>query len=280
MNNQPVQVPVPKPPAAHGISSNGSFGAGSLVEVPEISSAVALTIAHMSDVDMSLQQIAIRLLGGEGLAAATVFASISSYYARVIAIQKVLLAHARDDDKALTRKVTDAITPVRTIRNRFAHGIWGIPSGLPDHLLLTEASKWNSLFGAGVQLGAQAKDQETINFLSVLLIGEGGSTLSEKDHETATDLALRLSNSPQKQRAFGRLFDDGKSDSETQVWSIDLAWQAVEAAEAASFTATGLQICMDREPEEVGPLREKLLLGGLLDRPPLHFLSGSDQEER
>lgn len=273
MINQAVHVPIPQPPEAHGINNNGRFGAGSLSEVPEIASAVAHTIAHVSDVDMTLQQIAIQLLGGEGLAAATVFDGIASHHARFKAIKAVLLTHNRLDDKSLAQKVIKAIEPVRAIRNAFAHGIWGVPPSLPDHLFLTESAHWNTMIGASSQLTTLSKEQDTVNFLVELLVGENGSSLSEKDQATAKQLSQKLSNSPKKQRAFEITFNSNKSSSKIKVWSIDLAWQAVAAAEAASNTAIGLQICMDRTPEEAVALREKLLLGELLDRPPRHFLS-------
>ena len=273
MSNSPaVQIPIAKPPAEHGISGNGQFGASALSHVPEIATAVALTIAHLSDVDMTLAQIAVRLLGGEGLAAATVFDSIKNRRAREKAIQAILYSHGSAEDKGLTNKVINEIDKVRKIRNKFAHGVWGIPSGLADHLIVTESMHWNSLYGAAAQLQATALDQEVVNLLTELLRSEDGSSLSPAHQARATEIALNLSNSPGRQRALDRVFDEGVSDAKAEVWSIDLAWQAVNAAEAASFTATALQICLDRKPEEADQLRRTLLAGGLLAHPPHAFL--------
>ncbi len=270
-----IVVPVPSTPAEHGVGMDGYFGAVALSEVPEIAQAVALTIAHMSDADMTLQQIAIGLMGGEGLAAATVFGSINSPEVRLKIVKNLLASNARAADRTLIQNVMTAIEPLRKIRNDFAHGIWGASSGLPDHLMLTKASAWNARRGAAHQLTGHNDSGPLPMFLNALLDGSSGSQLSATDKETLSKLLIDRSHAPAKRAAMEKIFDQETENAVTQVWSIELAWQAVSAAEAASQTVIGLQICMDRTPEEASQLRQSLLSQGLLTRHPLQYLNHS-----
>lgn len=267
-------IPQPKTAAEMGIRTAGQFDSKSLMTVPEIATAVAMVIARFAEIDMLYEAIAVDLLGGEGMAAATVLSRMKSTHERSETVSRLLKATARNEDKALLAKINASIEPLRQIRNTFAHGIWGITS-LKDSLLLTEGSDWNMTLGAIRQIQKATLDTGPINkLLFDLTTGENGSVLSEKDNQTISDIRQHIDKNQRLNRAMGHFFENGPSDQDhrTKIWTIETAWQAAEAAEAAVNSVVALQICMQRSPEEVAPLRDALQSQGLLPQSPHTYL--------
>jgi len=134
----------------------------------------------------------------------------------------------------------DYSKPVFTIRNLFAHHIWGECPVLPNTLLL--AAPMDRLTGHTVHsqlLGHRHADAEA-QILLRIAFGEGGSMLSDADQKAIFEMASARQNDPGRIEAFNMTID--RSDSRApaaEVWTANDFRNAALAAELARTHVLG-----------------------------------------
>lgn len=123
-----------------GIILDGSFDSDSLLSHPELASKVTAYIAHLSNLDSTLECAALVATGGgQGFAEALQAGMTPLEHAhRRSAVERILRIKAGLSGKDV-EKIFSGITKARTLRNSFAHGLWCTHSKISDALILTQS---------------------------------------------------------------------------------------------------------------------------------------------
>lgn len=261
-------------PIESGALTNCSYGADTLLRHPAAAVQIATTISRFSDIDLLFEQILTKLLAAEGAAVGILLRSIPSHHSRIKVIKELIKGHVNKENGELFRAAMKAVDPVRTIRNKFAHGIWGYSSDHPESLILAESGALNTSYSAAAQISEFTYFEEIKNLLTNTLTGETGSQLSDVDRNQAIELILKVQQNPKTQRAFDLLFGgQNKLISACEVWSLEQILKASIAASAAQHTIVGCQICFDFSRDNTYQIRSHILQNGLLLVDPKTLLT-------
>lgn len=115
------------------------FGSTALASKSAMSQWIGIVISDWSGVDMNLGRILATILGTRSSIIMSVYSESRSY-----ATQREILRKAADEclnktDAGLLENLLGLLAPAASIRNKFAHGIWGISLDPKlDALLLVE----------------------------------------------------------------------------------------------------------------------------------------------
>lgn len=264
-------LPTPKESSA---LVNGSYGADALLRHPAAAVQIATIISRFSDIDLLIEQILINLLPAEGASVGVLLRSMPSHHSRIKVIRELIKGHVNKENGELFRAAMKAVDPVRAMRNKFAHGIWGYSSDYPECLILAESGALNTSSAAAAQISEFAYFEEFKNLLTNALTGETGSQLSDVDRNQAIELILKVEHSPKRQRAFDLLFGRQNTPiSACEIWSLEQMLKASIAASAAQYTIVGCQICFDSSRNNADQIRSYILERGLLLVDPKTLLT-------
>ena len=122
-----------------------------LDDKPEIASAVARVIGHWSQIDLQLVFVVAGFLDADFRVAADMLNAIQNSGARRDAIDAAARRALSDkpDDLRLFRAVVQCVSSTRSMRNAYAHWLWGKTPKLKDKLVLVEP---NATAAVGAEL--------------------------------------------------------------------------------------------------------------------------------
>lgn len=273
MNSEAITVPTPPLLAEFDSVSNRSFGPGNLLKEPFIALAVAQTIAQFSAIDAIYQQSLAELLPGEGAAISILLKRVRGHDSRLGLIKDLIKSKANDEDRRLFQIVEDAIKPVRDIRNRCAHGLWGRAEELKGRLLLTETTSHVQLMGASLQLFHRKFPQQVINVVAPLIFDSASPEVPSEAYNKLRELLDEAQRVNAENVEQSKCFETAEAlNQKIHVWSVADAQSAVRAAIAAQHSMEACQMCLNSTEERVQPLRDALLTERLLRQPPRMYL--------
>jgi hypothetical protein len=118
--------------------SSTTWGSGVLGQHPKLAALIMHCIASWSQTEVSLGTLLAYMLGlrtDAAFAAVQMYLRLNSAEARRSVIDAAAQSMLTAEDYKLFDLTMRAIKPVRSRRNDFAHGIWGVASEIPDGLL-------------------------------------------------------------------------------------------------------------------------------------------------
>jgi len=122
-----------------GLVIIGNVGHDPFKERPDLALLVVNAIASWSNVESFHLNFFMKLLGGPGEKAADIYLALEARSARSAAIHAAAQSLPKSH-KNLLRAVLAISSSRRKIRDKMAHGIWGISSNISDALLLASPS--------------------------------------------------------------------------------------------------------------------------------------------
>jgi hypothetical protein len=131
---------MPQPLRIRDETGNILMGHYYLTDRPELAAMVAQAICAWSSVESMIGNILAKMLGAQSRPAVSMFLALNSASAQRDAITAAAKSVLDDTRLELLLAVFMLAKPWAKRRNDFAHGIWGIASGLPDHLLWANPS--------------------------------------------------------------------------------------------------------------------------------------------
>lgn len=165
MSDEKVALPKPRPLSEFPNPSTQSYYGSLLAKQPEIALGVSVTIAHMAAVDAVHEQIIVSLLGAEGYSVNAVLKSVKSQHERTKLTLHLIDLKLERVHRELFNLINKQIAPIREIRNKFAHGLWGECQSIPGSLILGESKGWVDRLGRGLQIMAsQSKTNRAKGF--------------------------------------------------------------------------------------------------------------------
>lgn len=176
-------------------------------KLPEFGAAVAHVIGTTSLLELEMLRTAVSLHGSESLLAIrTAYALFKNDHQRRAYVEAV----ARNTGRM---RVWEAINwaytfakPVFQIRNSFAHHIWGECPVLPNALLLADPMEKLMGQAAHSQLLSHQPAERDAQTLMKIIMGKGGSELSDADSKAIFEIVAATQNNPSKVEAFNLSF--------------------------------------------------------------------------
>ena len=210
---------------------------------PEFGAAVAHVIATASLLDLEMLRPAVSQHGSEALL------TVRTAYAALERDERKRRDFIRSMAENTGRELVwetiawayEYSKPVFTIRNMFAHHIWGECPALPNTLLLAEPMDRLTGQAALSQLmGHHGSDLEAQKLMGIAL-GEGGSVLSEADAKTLFEISAARQNSPSRLEAFKMTFGNplDMRAPNAEVWAANDFRNAAHAANMARTHVLG-----------------------------------------
>jgi hypothetical protein len=117
----------------------------SLEERPELAKHIALIASMWSVIEAELAKILSLILHTDALVGATIYSVIKSEGARTEAIESVIKHRLTASDLEQYRKLKDRVRRVGGQRDKFLHGLWAVPKGMPDSLVLVDSRAYTLL---------------------------------------------------------------------------------------------------------------------------------------
>lgn len=192
----------------------------------EFGAVVADMMAAFSLLELEMARTAADLYGKDALNTIRIaLDTIHHDNKKIEFIKKIAEFNRRPDVHQCIQKATEALKPLKEIRHKFAHGIWGeikVSGGadVPDALMLADPQSRLVADAANVQLLSHASD-DTDQILLNIIKGERGSMLSEVDQEFLFQLAYNKQNHPGRVEAFEIVFGSflGGRDPDIEIWT-------------------------------------------------------------
>ncbi|EMS96983.1 hypothetical protein H009_14703 [Agrobacterium tumefaciens str. Cherry 2E-2-2] len=226
----------------------------------------------MAAVDAIHEQIVVSLLGGEGFSVNAVLRSIKSHHERAKLTLRLIDLKLEKIHRELFNLINRHIEPIRDIRNKFAHGLWGECQSVPESLILGENRQWVDIFGAGLQIMAsESRITKARDFLSKLLTENNIKySLDPSDRAEITSILMEMGSdtSIQKVWSWFAQSDETGNQMDAEVWTPADALLAAKAAEAAYVTTAAFSGCVGPLARDAEPLLAKVRSQGLLHRNP------------
>ncbi|MCD4509699.1 hypothetical protein LQT97_00480 [Brucella pseudogrignonensis] len=271
-----VIIPTPKLLSDYAGVHETSFSGALLAKQPAIALGISLTIAHMAAVDAVYDQIVVQLLGAEGYSVSAMLRSIKSHHERHKLTIRLIEEKLEKDHRELFILVKNKIQPIRDIRNKFSHGLWGESPTIPNSLLLGESKPFGDALGASLQLmQAAAPLERAKSFILNMIDAKHG--LGETEKQEALAIVLEMDEDVRQQKAWSLFFPkEGEPlHNNPEVWTNDDALLAAKAAEAAYVTVAACSSCIGPMAQEVAPILARVRSEGLLRQVPRRHHSHS-----
>lgn len=207
----------------------------------DFASAVAQVIAICAAIDLEMKRVAVSLHGTNAISVLQVAFKALSYENKVREYTRMSAeALGKPEVGQEISECFKASKEIYDIRNKFAHGIWGVCPELPDAVLLTSIDERLSGQAAFSQLLGFQDDDATAQKLIKVATGEGGSNLTESDASALFEVIAGMQNSPAKIQAFQETFENprGVYAADAEVWFASDFSNAIDAANLAHKVTT------------------------------------------
>jgi hypothetical protein len=133
-----LNIMAPQPLSRVNPKATPTFGPDCFDKYPQLSKLVARAINTGAMIETRWSVILVNLMQADPHTGVAMYQALASAEARRAALHAAAKVRLSDPDFLLFMAVVKATTPQRTVRNQFAHHIWGMAHQVKDCLMLAE----------------------------------------------------------------------------------------------------------------------------------------------